>query len=240
MEILIIRHAEPDYSIDSLTPKGWKEAELLSRKLEKMDVKAFYCSPQGRAQDTASLTLKKMNREAETLEWLREFKGRVHFEGEEKPQMCWDFKPLQWSETDAYYSKEDWREEKLMKSVNVIPEYDWVTKEFDALLEKHGYVHEGNHYRVVNENHDRIVLFCHFGVASVLLSHMLGISPVVLWQNFVILPSSVTTLVTEEREQGIATFRLMGYGDTGHLYAGEEEPSFMGRFCECFSDDIRH
>ena len=35
MKILIIRHADPDYSIDSLTPKGWVEAECLSEKLVK-------------------------------------------------------------------------------------------------------------------------------------------------------------------------------------------------------------
>ena len=29
MKILIIRHGDPDYSIDSLTEKGWREAELL-------------------------------------------------------------------------------------------------------------------------------------------------------------------------------------------------------------------
>ena len=30
MKLLIVRHAEPDYSIDSLTEKGWREAEYLS------------------------------------------------------------------------------------------------------------------------------------------------------------------------------------------------------------------
>ena len=30
MNIYIIRHAEPDYEHDSLTEKGWREAELLS------------------------------------------------------------------------------------------------------------------------------------------------------------------------------------------------------------------
>ena len=39
MRLLFIRHAEPDYSIDSLTPIGFKEAELLAEKLknEKID-----------------------------------------------------------------------------------------------------------------------------------------------------------------------------------------------------------
>jgi uncharacterized protein (DUF2062 family) len=65
MKLLIIRHAEPDYSIDSLTEKGWIEAEYLSEKLSKMDIKAIYTSMLGRAKDTAAVTLKKMGREAD-------------------------------------------------------------------------------------------------------------------------------------------------------------------------------
>ena len=65
MKILLVRHAEPDYTIDSLTPKGRREAELLSRRLCKLDVKNFYVSPQGRARDTASYTLSKLNRTVE-------------------------------------------------------------------------------------------------------------------------------------------------------------------------------
>lgn len=47
MKLLIVRHGDPDYSIDSLTPKGWREAELLKNRLTKLDVAAFYCSPLG-------------------------------------------------------------------------------------------------------------------------------------------------------------------------------------------------
>ena len=53
MKLLIIRHGDPDYSIDSLTETGWKEAAMLVPRLEKLDVKAFYVSPLGRARDTA-------------------------------------------------------------------------------------------------------------------------------------------------------------------------------------------
>ena len=56
MKLLIVRHGDPDYTIDSLTPKGWKEVDYLSEKLAKLDVKAFYVSPLGRASATASLT----------------------------------------------------------------------------------------------------------------------------------------------------------------------------------------
>ena len=65
MKILIIRHGDPDYTIDSLTEKGKTEAELLSDRISKMDIKKFYVSPLGRAKATADYTLKKMNRKAE-------------------------------------------------------------------------------------------------------------------------------------------------------------------------------
>ena len=37
MKLLIVRHGDPDYEKDSLTEKGWREAEYLAEKLEKID-----------------------------------------------------------------------------------------------------------------------------------------------------------------------------------------------------------
>lgn len=73
MKLLFIRHGDPDYTIDSLTEKGWKEAEFLSEKIAALDVRDFYVSPLGRAKDTASCTLKKNGRTATECKWLREF-----------------------------------------------------------------------------------------------------------------------------------------------------------------------
>lgn len=83
MRILIIRHGDPDYSIDSLTEKGWREANLLSPRLLKEHITSFYVSPLGRAQDTAKPTLDLYEKETgvrpkiETLEWLREFPAHI-------------------------------------------------------------------------------------------------------------------------------------------------------------------
>ncbi len=238
MRLIIVRHAEPDYVRDSLTEKGWREAELLSDRLSKLDVTAFYCSPLGRAKDTASLTLKKMNRTAEELDWLAEFRGKIR-KGL-KISSCWDRLPLEWTDDDNYYSYDKWYKTRLMQSMNVENENKLVLNGIDELLKKHGYEHNGRHYSVLDSNHDTIVLFCHFGVESVILSHIFSCSPMVLWHNFVALPSSVTTLVTEEREKGIAVFRCQQYADISHLYAGSEEPSFAARFCECYGDSERH
>ena len=93
MKLLIVRHGDPDYSIDSLTETGWIEAELLSDRLCKLDVKAFYCSPKGRAQDTAKATLEKLGRQAEILPWLREFDAPVIDPETGKRRIPWDFLP---------------------------------------------------------------------------------------------------------------------------------------------------
>lgn len=202
MKLLIVRHGDPDYSIDSLPPKGWHEAELLKNRLTKLDVAAFYCSPLGRAKDTSKATLNALGRTAEIFDWLREFDGYVIDPESGERTYSWDRTPAFLSENDDYYDKDKWISTPFYSSGDVPEKYKTVCDGIDELLARHGYVHDGKIYRVERENSDTVVLFCHFGVECVLLSHILKISPVVLWHNFVALPTSVTTLITEEREQG--------------------------------------
>lgn len=238
MKLLIVRHGDPDYSIESLTPKGWKEAEYLSEKLTKLDIKAFYVSPLGRAKDTASLTLKKLGRTAEVCEWLREFNSEIHRPDQEgKLKNAWDWLPQDWTEDERFYRYDRWFENEVMEEGKVKQEYEWVIKNFDELLAKHGYVREGHYYKVEESNHDTIVLFCHFGLECVLLSRLMNCSPMVLWHGMCAAPTSVTTLVTEERRKGIASFRMSSFGDISHLYVHDEPPAFAARFSEVYEDE---
>lgn len=241
MKLVIVRHADPDYSIDSLTPTGWREAELLSDRLVRTPADFYYVSPLGRAQDTASLTLKKLNRTAETCEWLQEFSPRIIKPGMDRTSCIWDWLPELWTKELRYYDPEEWYHTDAMRSIHVEEEFKRVTSEFDRLLAAHGYEREGLYYRAVRPNCDTIVLFCHFGVECVLLSHLMHVSPMPLWHGLCAAPSSVTTIYTEERRQGIASFRAGTFGDVSHLYAAGEEPSFAARFCETWDNkEERH
>ncbi len=238
MQILIIRHGDPDYSIDSLTEKGWKEAELLADRLSKLDIKEFYVSPLGRAKDTASLTLKKMKREAVELSWLQEFfRADIARPDSEDRTIVWDWLPQDWTKEEKYYDKLNWTDTPIMRDSAVAQEYQWVADGLDGLLAGYGYIREGNYYRVERANADRIVLICHFGVECVMLSHLLGISPMVVWHGFCAAPTSVTTINTEERRRGIASFRVSSFGDISHLYAADEPPAFHARFCEYYGKE---
>ena len=112
---------------------------------------------------------------------------------------------------------------------------------FDNLLQEHGDYREGRYYRTAKANNDTLVFFCHFGLECVLLSHLLNISPMVLWHQCCAAPTSVTTIVTEERRKGIASFRMLSFGDISHLYANQEPPAFAARFCEAYENsEERH
>ncbi len=236
MKLLIVRHGDPDYAADSLTEKGWREAEYLSERLCRLDVAAFYCSPLGRARDTASATLRKLGREAEECLWLREFDALIQRPNDpERQHICWDWLPGDWMTDERFFHPDLWHTHERMSGVK--EQYDWVAEGLDALLERHGYRREGRFYRAVAPNNDSLVFFCHFGVTCVLLSHLLGISPMPLWHGFCSAPTSVTTVVTEERREGIASFRVSAFGDVSHLYVHNEPPAFSARFRECFTNE---
>lgn len=241
MKLLFVRHGDPNYEIDSLTEKGWKEAAYLSEKLAKLDVKEFYVSPLGRAKDTASLTLERMNRAAIEKEWLREFAVSI-----ERPDIpgrlgpTWDWLPEDWMAEEKYFLKDAWYDTDIMKKYGVKEEYDWICRNFDELLAELGYHRDGKIYRAEKSNNDTYVFFCHLGLGCVLISHLLNISPMILWHGLCAAPSSVTTVVTEERREGVAAFRMLSYGDISHLYVKDEPPAFMARFCESFANDERH
>lgn len=257
MRILMIRHGDPDYVNDTLTEKGRREAFLLAQTAERLQVGKCYQSPLGRAQATARYTLEKLGKEAETLDWLREFPAQVdinlskdlqrayndtRMDGERfGMRIAWDMLPSYWTEHPEYIDPSQWRHSQVAQCSDLISVYDQTAENLDKLLKQYGYVRENRHYRVEKENQETITFFCHFGIICMLLSHLWSMSPFGLWQTLALAPTSVTEVVTEEREKGIAVFRALRLGDLSHLYAGNEPASFSARFCETYgSQEQRH
>ena len=241
MKLVIIRHGDPDYERDSLTEKGWREAELLAERISRLEVKEFFVSPLGRARDTASCTLNKMCRTAETLDWLQEFPPRIlRPDADGRRRIAWDWLPQDWMAEPRYFTRENWTDTDIFREADVGEAFERIIQSFDRLLAEHGYVRDGNFYRVERPNRDTLVFFCHFGLECVLLSHLMNMSPMILWHGMCAAPTSVTTVITEERRQGKAIFRVNSFGDISHLYVAGEEPAFAARFCEIFDSDERH
>jgi len=243
VRLLIIRHGDPDYENDTLTEKGHKEAQLLAQKLGKEKIDYLYSSPLGRAKHTCDYVAKALGKENDIVikDWLKEFCSpkEITLSSGRKRWIPWDMLPAEW-QNEPKMRAENWYEQEFYRAAETDLEYKRVAKGLDELLASHGYVRDGYMYRTKKGHTDTIALFCHFGLETVLLSHLFGISPIPLWHHFCALPTSVTTLFTEERREGEAVFRCCGFGDVGHLYAGGEEPSFAARFCETFDSKERH
>lgn len=232
MQIIMIRHGDPDYVNDTLTPKGMDEAIALAKFLKNIRIEKFYCSPMGRARDTAAPALSATGQRAQILDWLHEFPECVVDPDNGAVHVPWDFNPRLWTGIPEFYDKDKWHETDIMKTGNAYEVYKKVCDGIDGLLESYGYVRSGNCYRAMMPNLKTIVLVCHFGVQCAILSHLLGISPVLLWQGTICPPTGITRLTTEEREEGIAYFRCNRYGDVSHLYLDGQRPSRAGRFRE--------
>ena len=242
MRLLIIRHGDPDYEKDTLTQKGWREAELLSQQLSQIPIDHFYVSPLGRTKDTASLTLQKTGQTAIEKEWLQEFPCRINRpDCTSRKRIPWDWLPQDWTQAEEYFRRDLWDTTPVMQEGKVGEEYLRVTTAFDDLLAEHGYVRDGEIYHAERPNRKVLAFFCHFGLECVLLSHLMNVSPMIPWHHFCAAPSSVTSLYTEERRSGAAIFRMNYFGSQSHLDMGEEPASLAARFCETWDNiDERH
>lgn len=241
MRIIFIRHGDPDYINDTLTEKGIREADCLAERIKNWNIDDVYCSPLGRAKKTAELGLKYTDKKPVIYDWMKEFFVPVKDPETGKDRIAWDFMPKYWTNEKLLFNKDEWFNAPVMKTGNIKEEYKSLCNNLDELLKQYGYVREGDYYKTdIDENGNMgssktIVIFCHLGVTFAMMSHLLGMSPLILWQGFFVAPTSVTVLNTEERIPGQAFFRVQMLGDTLHLHECKEPISGSGYFAEIFN-----
>lgn len=222
MRILICRHGDPDYEHDSLTERGILEAELLSRKLVKMNPTSIYCSTLGRAQLTAKPTVEKTGIQPIIFDWLREYPiSAVPLPG--KDWMCpWEVPHHEWIDEKDAADCHDWINMPRFKDRGFEEHQKLIGDNFDKLMAERGLIRNGNYYDKTPEyekhKDDLILFFCHYGLGLALLSHALPISPVLLWNGFSLDSSSVTELMVDPASNNTAVLRCMRVGDISHLY----------------------
>ena len=244
MKLIFVRHGEPDYTTDSLTENGKKEALALSKRIKNWDVDKFYVSPLGRAKETASYSLKELNAEATELPFMREFSYPIDDPVTGRHGVPWDFVPSDWTSDPCNFELEDGfsKFECVAKRGDISEKYKEAIEGFDKMLEEHGFKRCGKYYKRCdgrkrfvsstvseddkvrnnspygeNEKEETVVIFCHLGVTCIILSHLLNIPFECLTHGFFMPTSSITILSTEERWDDEAYFRVQALGDCTHL-----------------------
>lgn len=223
MRLHIIRHADPDYQNNTITPAGHLEARALAERLKSYGVDRIYSSPLGRAVDTMRYTADLLGLAPNIEEWTREVDQELWLsETPWGPIAAWDVPGEVIRESEESYGLDTWGQAVYLGESGEGFREAWAEmgKASDAFLARHGYERVGGRYRSVKPNREKIAVFCHGGLAQCWLAHLLQFPLPLLWSGIWIAPSSVTTILFEERSPEWATPRCIEWGDTSHLYAG--------------------
>jgi probable phosphoglycerate mutase len=222
MRLYIVRHADPDYPNNTLTPAGHLEAAAVARRLASHGLEHICASSLRRAQITAQYTADLLKLPVHVKEWLVE-PDWFDFEadnnkGDGEKMPAWDIPGEQLRTDPRYLSWESWSSIPPLDNPKYQADYDNFCRQSDAFLAEHGYRRDGTLYRIESPHQDRIALFCHNGTALLWIARLLHIPIPLVWNGFWHAPSAVTTVIFEERSRDWAAPRCLSVGDLSHLY----------------------
>ena len=230
MFLYYIRHGDPIYNPDSLTPLGERQAEALGRRLALSGIDEIYSSTSERAKLTAKPLSEILKLEIKELDWANEKYAAPEFytTKEDGTRGTWCF----WDEETrkVFMSEEvrklgrEWYRHPFFKDDRYGEGICRIQKEADAFLESLGYKHdlEKNCYEELFESNKKVALFAHQGFGMAFLSCILDIPYPYYSTHFDITTTGVTVIdFSKWREPVIPA--VMTHSDVSHLY-GERIP----------------
>lgn len=218
MRIYIIRHADPDYENGTITSAGHLEAQALAERLGEEGIDEIYCSPLNRAIHTMQYTARRLNIQPSILPWIRELEEWDVEMPSGNPIAAWNVHGEWLRQAKPYPTNDDWHCMAPYSGRGLELKHRLIMEESDRFLEGLGYRREEGKYRIVRSNKRKIAVFCHHGLGVTWISHLLELPLPLVWTGFWMAPSSVTTILMDERSAEWAVPRCLGFGDTSHLY----------------------
>lgn len=226
MLLYLIRHGEPDYSTDTLTETGWKQARLAAKRLRISGIDEIHASPMGRAQQTAQPTAEIFSLPVLTEPWAYELTAESKTEypdGKLKNISC--LPPTYLHEKKFRCLDNDSALSQItgLRETGFPDRYRAIATGIDEMLEKAGYRRtEEGFYDPLATDERHIALFCHAGMMRVILSHLLNI-PFQFFGATLQTHYTGITILSFVKEYPLISPALICYGDAGHLFADGEE-----------------
>ena len=225
MRMIFVRHGDPDYEHDCLTPTGRQQAAAAAKRLSREGITTIYSSPNGRAMETAAFTAELLGLEIRRLDYMHE----ISWGGEGIP-----FKGHPWTLGDMMISQEDydffagdWRRHPWFDGNTAVDYYDMIARQIDGLTLAHGYRHDGNRYLCEFGRDETIALFSHGGSGACALSHILKLPFPYMCTVMTFDFTSVTILDFPVRPGQYIHPRLALFNDAAHLSSGEQGPKIQ-------------
>lgn len=221
MLFFYIRHGDPVYEPDSLTPLGKRQAESVAKRLSLYGVDQIYASTSNRAMQTAQPTCEILKKEAVLLDFCNENHVWNEFTVENNGRRTWLFQDtasrLFFADEAIVSLGHRWYEHPKMTAHQKGVER--VYREADRFFRSLGYEHIRNtgKYKVIKPNHDRIALFAHQGFGMAFLSCILDIPYPAFSIHFDICHTGMTVIEFQE-EDGFAIPKILTLSSDSHLY----------------------
>jgi len=216
MRLYLIRHADPDYENNTITPYGHLEAAALAKRLSREKITRIHCSPMQRAIDTMQYTAEALKLDYEIHDWMREVEWEDTIEAYRNP---WDLPGELLIGEKELPDTAGWKSNPYFDGEKLAKDYEDRAARFDSFLQENGYQRKGNRYIELRESHENIAMFCHAGFANAMFSHLMNIPLTTVWADFWMAPSAVTIILFSRRDSPVTVPRCIAYGDTSHLYA---------------------
>jgi probable phosphoglycerate mutase len=185
--------------------------------LKRERITSVVSSPLGRARATASYTERELGLHATIEDWMAELSSLWVDVKPWGPLAGWDV-PGEVIRRRRCEPGTTWHGEVPFDLPAFAEASERVARGSDAFLARIGYRRDGHCYVAERPHRERIAVFCHGGLGLTWLSHLLDLPTPHVWAGFFLPPSSVTTILFDERTKGRATPRVIGMGDVSHLY----------------------
>ena len=225
MLFFYVRHGDPIYNPDSLTPLGHEQAKALSKRFATYGLDRIFSSPSVRAMQTAQPTCDLLGKEMTICPWADEALAHRDF-GVERPagSRSWCFfhadileifrSPEVRGLGERWYEHPDLVKYDFGKGVARI---DAAVDEFFLSL---GYRHdrENARYEIVDKpNRERIALFAHQGFGIAFFASMLDIPYPIISTHFDFGHSSMSVIDFQQHGNYVYPKVLQSSNDA-HLY----------------------
>lgn len=223
MILYIVRHGDPIYDPDSLTPLGHRQAEAVSRRFTTYGLDEIYASTCVRAQLTAKPTCEILGKDMTTYEWMSENFAWDHFSTRSEKQNGWVFIKRR----TAMRSKEmkelgdEWYKHPAFADTDAEAGYRRLCRESDAFFAKLGYVNdrENGCYRAENHNDKRVAVFCHGGFGASWLGAILNLPLPLTWSTFCFGLTGVFVIQFSPDSNGLVVPEVLTANNEAHLIA---------------------
>lgn len=225
MDLILIRHGQPDWTPDrlarndpNLTQLGHDQAERVAHRMASVDrLDELWVSTMNRAKQTSHPIAEKLDQAEEEYDWLQEINNPPAWDGAPADEI-----DRALADSNLRTMDEMW--DGLPGGESFRAFHQRVTTGLEETLAIHGIAPmstEHRHLWTIDDPDKRVIIVAHAGTNAVVLGHLLGLDPVPWeWERFRQPHTGVSRLTMSRISTGWA-FSLRQLGNVAHLHPGQ-------------------